>query len=102
MNWDSWEEPKKLFHRCSYRFDIDQRLRRNALLILRCHTFAHNSFQSGQTDPVLVLEKFANCTDTTVAQMVDIIIVSDAVLKMNVIVNGSKDIFLCNMLRIRS
>ena len=31
--------------------------------------------------------------------MVDIIIISDAVLKMNVIVNGSKNVFLRNMLR---
>ena len=90
---------EELFHCCCHRFDVDQRLRGNALLILCCHTLAHNSLQSGQTDSVLVLEKLSYRTDTAVAQMIDVIIVSDAVLKMNIIVDGSENVFLCNMLR---
>jgi len=90
---------KEFFHRSRHRFDIDQRLRRNTLCILSCHSLSYNSFQSGHTDPILVLQQFTNCTDTTIAQMVDIIIVTQTVFQMHIIVNGSKNIFLCNVLR---
>ena len=84
---------------CCYRFDIDQGLRRNRLCILCCHTLTYNSFQSGQTDTILVLKKFSNRTDTTVTQMVDIIVKSDSVFQMHIVVDRSKNIFFCNMLR---
>ena len=31
--------------------------------------------------------------------MIDIVIISNAVLQMNIVVNGSNNIFLCDMLR---
>ena len=58
------------------------------------HSFTDHSFHSGQTDTVLVLEQLAHSPDTSVAQMVDIVIVADAVFQMDVIVNGSNDICL--------
>ena len=88
---------EELFHSCSHRFDVDQGLWGNALQILSCHTFTNHTFHTGQTDTVLVLQKLTDSTDTTVAQMVDIIIISDAIFQMNIIVNGSKNIFLCDM-----
>ncbi len=63
------------------------------------HTLTDNSFQSGKTDSVLVLKQLADCTDTTVAQMVDVVFITQTVLQMHVIVNGSQDIFLGDMLR---
>ncbi len=90
---------KEFFHCCCNRFDIDQRLRRNSLRILSCHSFSYNSFQSGHTDTILILQQFTNCTDTTVTQMVDIIIISQTILQMHIIVNRSKNIFFCNMFR---
>ena len=80
---------KEFFHGCSHRLDIDQRLWRNSVLILCCHSFTNNSLQSGQTDSVLILEKLSNRTDTSVAQMIDIIIVTHSVFQMDVIVNRS-------------
>ena len=89
---------EKFLYRSLHRFDIDQYLRRYLLRVMSRHSLANHSFQTGKTDTVLVLQKLAHRTDTSVAQMVDIVVVSDTVLQMNVIVNGSKDIFLRNML----
>ena len=90
---------EELLHRSRHRLDVDQRLRRDIVLILRGHTLADRTLHSGKTDAVLVLQELAHRADTAVAQMVDIVVVSDAVLQMDVIVNGSNDIFLGNMLR---
>ena len=67
--------------------------------ILCCHSFAHHTLHSGQTDAELVLQQLANGTDTSVAQMVDIVHIAIAVIQMDHIVNGCKNIFQCNMLR---
>ena len=90
---------EELLHCCGHRLDVDQGLRRNAVLILCRHPLADNSLQSGKTDPVLVLEELSDRTDTSVAQMVDIVVISHAVLKMHIVVDGRKDIFLRDMLR---
>ena len=82
-----------------YRFDVDQNLRGNFFRIMSGHSFTNHSFHPGQTDTVLVLEQFAHSPDTSVAQMIDIVIVSDAVFQMDIIINGSQNVFLCNMLR---
>ena len=68
-------------------------------MILGGHTLPNDSLQSGKTDAVLVLKQLTYGTDTTVAQMVDIVVVSDAVLQMHVIVDGSDDILFRDMLR---
>ena len=90
---------KELFDSCSYRFNIDQGLCGDALRILSSHTLTYHSFQTGKTDTVLVLKQLADRTDTTVAQMVDIIWIADAAFQMHVVVDGSDDIFLRNVLR---
>ena len=82
-----------------YRFDVDQNLRRNLFRIMCGHSFTDHSFHPGQTDTVLVLEQLAHSPDTSVAQMIDIVFVSDAVFQMDIIINGSQDVFLRNMLR---
>lgn len=90
---------KELLHCCSYRFNIDKRLRRNRLCVLCCHSLTNYTLQSGKTDAVLVLKKLTYCTDTTVSKVVDVIIVSNAVFQMHIVVNRSKNIFFCNVLR---
>ena len=89
---------KELLHCCSDRFNIDQGLGRDAVHILSCHTFSYHTLHTGQTDTILVLKQLANGTDTTVAQMVNIICIADLAFQMHIIVDGSNDIFLCNML----
>ena len=90
---------EEFLHGSGHRFDVDQRLGRNSLQILGGHTLPDNSLQTGKTDPVLVLQQLTDCTDTTVAQMVDVVLAADAILQMHVIVNGSKNVFLGDMLR---
>ena len=99
MNCDSWEDPKNSFTAAVTGLMLISDCGENSFLILCCHPLADYSLQSGKTDPVLVLKKFSHGTDTTVAQMVDIIIISHAVLKMHIVVDGSKDILFCNMFR---
>ena len=62
------------------------------------HSLADNSFHSGKADAILVLEKFTDAADPSVSQMVDIVVVADAVFQMHIVVDGSENIFLCNML----
>ena len=90
---------EEFLHCCCYRLNVDQGLWWNTILILCCHSLTNNSFQSGQTDSVLVLKKFSYRTDTSVTQMVDIIIISHAILKMHVVVDRCKNIFFCDVLR---
>ena len=90
---------EKLFYRCLYRLNVNQYLRGNLIQIVSGHSFTNYPFHSGQPYSVLILQQFAYGTDTPVAQMVDIVIVSDAVFQMDIIINGSDNVFLCNMLR---
>ncbi len=62
------------------------------------HTLTNHSLHPGQTDAVLILEQFAYGTDTAVAQMIDVVIISKAILQMHIIIDGSDDIFLGHML----
>ena len=89
---------EEFLHCCGYGFDIDQRLGRDLLSIVCGHTLAYHSLHSGQTDTILVLQQFTYRTDTSVAQMIDIVIIAQTILQMHVIVNGSQNIFLGNML----
>ena len=91
---------EEFLHGSLHRLDVDQSLRRNLLgCIVRGHSLANHALQSGQTDAVLVLKKLSDAADTAVAQMVDIIIRTDAVLQMHVVVDGSQNVFLRNVLR---
>ena len=90
---------EELLHCCSDRLDIDQGLRCDVVLILGGHTLAYGTLHSGETDTVLVLKQLANRTDTTVAQMVDIVLITDTILQVQVVVDGSNDVFLGNVLR---
>ena len=56
-----------------HRADVDQGLRGDGLRILRGHAFAHHAFHTAQTGTQLVLDQLADLTDTTVAEVVDII-----------------------------
>ena len=90
---------EELFDCSCNRFDIDQGLRRNSVDVLCCHSFAYHTLHTGQTDAVLVLKQLTYGTDSTVAQVVDIIGISCAVFQMHVVVDGSENIFLCDMFR---
>ena len=90
---------EEFFHRSLHRFDVDQHLRGNLFRIMGGHPLANHSLQSGKADAILVLQKLSDRTDAAVTQMVDIVFVADAILKMDIIVDRSDDIFFRNMLR---
>ena len=90
---------EEFLNRGSDRFDIDQRLRGHCVRILGLHAFAHYPLHSGKADPELILKQLPNGTDPAVAEMIDIIIISDAVFEMHIVVYRSKYIFPRNMLR---
>ena len=89
---------EELLHRCSHGLYVDQGLRRNIVIVMRRHTLTDYSLHSGKTDTVLVLQKLTHRTDTSVAQMVNIVIVAQTILQMHIIVDGSKNVFLGNVL----
>jgi hypothetical protein len=52
------------------------------------HSFFDDSFKTADTDAELILEKFANCTDATVAKVVDVVASAKAVSKTEVVADG--------------
>ena len=56
-----------------HRADVDQGLWGDGLRILRGHTLADHALHTAQTSAQLVLDQLADLTDTTVAEVVDIV-----------------------------
>ena len=90
---------EELLYRRGNRLDINQRLRRERVQILCGHALPDYSLQPGKTNPVLVLQKLSHAADPSVPQVIDVIIIADTVFQMHIIVNGGKNIFLCDVLR---
>ncbi len=88
---------EKLLHGRCNRLNINQRLRGNAIHILCGHTLPDHPLHPGQSDPVLVLQKFSHSTDTPVSQMVNIICCADHAFQMHIIINRSNNVFFCNV-----
>ena len=64
---------EELLDRGHHRADVDQRLRRDRLDVLRGHALANDALHAGQTDADLVLDQFADGTQTPVAEVVDVV-----------------------------
>ena len=90
---------EEFLDRCCDRTDIHQALRCDFGDILCRHTLLDGTFHSGQTDTDLVLQQFADCTQSSVAQMVDVIGVADAVVQVQQVTDGRDDVRHQDMLR---
>src|SRR5690606_23301692 len=55
------------------RADVDERLRRDRLDVLRRHALAHDALHPGQARADLVLDELADGADATVAEVVDVV-----------------------------
>ena len=64
------------------RSNIHQRLRRCYLNVLNGHSFLNHTFHSGKTDTELILEQFSYSSQSSVAQMVDVISDSNAIIQV--------------------
>ncbi len=64
---------KELFHCCGNRLGVDHILRHQGIQIAQRQTLFHRTLYTYQANAELVFRHFANGTDTTVAEVVDII-----------------------------
>ncbi len=88
---------EEFLHRSRHRLDIDQGLGRNLVRVMGGHALAHHPLHPGQADAVLVLQKLSHGADAPVAQMVDVIVISKAILQMHVVIDGGDDVLLGHM-----
>jgi hypothetical protein len=65
--------PEELLDRRHDRPDVDERLRRDRLDVLRRHPLAHDALHAGETDSNLVLNELAHRTHPAVAEVVDVV-----------------------------
>ena len=64
---------KELFHCCGNRLGVDHILRHQGIQIAKRQTLFHRTLYTYQANAELVFRHFANGTDTTVAEVVDIV-----------------------------
>ena len=64
---------EELLDRRDHRADVDQRLRRDRLDVLRRHPLPDHPLHAGQADPDLVLDQLAHRTQAPVAEVVDVV-----------------------------
>ena len=81
-----------------YGTHVDEQLRSGFAYFLHRHSFTDYPFQTGNTDTELILQQFAYGTDTTVAQMVDVVGATDVVLHVEVVVYRCNDVFTGDVL----
>ena len=90
---------EELFDRRGHGTDIDKALRSYNVKILQSHTFADNALHTGEADAELILQQLADAADAAVAEVVDIVLLADAVSKAVEIVDGCKHIVNNDVLR---
>ena len=82
-----------------YRLNINKWLWRYSTKILCRHSLTDHSFHSWDTNSELVLKKLSYSSDTSVSKVIDIVLSTNTIFKVHIIINRSKNIFYCNMLR---
>ena len=90
---------EELLDRCRYRTDIHQSLRRSHLDVLNSHPLLDDSLHPGQTDSELILKQLAYGSQSSVAQVVDIVHVSYAVVQIQNVADRCNNVFYDNVLR---
>ncbi len=83
---------EELFNGSAHGADVDQFARANFVRILNRHTFTHHAFQTAQTNADLVLQKLANATQATVAEVIDIVFKANAIGQAQKVVDGGDDV----------
>ncbi len=94
-----WAGTEEFFDRCGHGADIYKALRSYDIKILQGHTLADNTLHTGEADAELILQQLADAADAAVAEVVDIVLLADAVSKAVEIVDGCKHIVNNDVLR---
>ena len=90
---------EELLHRRRDRLDVDERLRRDLAHVLRAHALPDHALHAGEADAVLVLQELSHGAEAAVSEVVDVIVEADALLQVQIVVNGCKDILAGDVLR---
>ena len=90
---------EELLDRRGHGTDIYKTLRSYDVEILQGHTLADNTLHTGEADAELVLQQLADAADAAVAEVVDIVLLADAVGKAVEIVDGCEHIVNNDVLR---
>ena len=91
---------EKFLYRRNNRSDIDEIVERDLLgILLKTDTLSDNTFHSCEADAELVLQQLADRTDTSVAEVVDIIDISHALTEVDEVAYTCEYIVDSDMLR---
>ncbi len=84
---------KELFHCCGDRLGVDHILRHQGIQIAQRQTLFHRTLYTYQANAELVFRHFANGTDTTVAEVVDIVHFAFTVTDIDELLHHFDDVF---------
>ena len=93
MNCESCELPKYSLTTARDRLRVDEVVRHERVDLLRhAHALLDRALHANQTDAVLVLHQLADRADAAVAEVVDVVDRSAAVLQLDEVTNGLEDV----------
>ncbi len=82
---------------CSYRPYIYQRLGSDDVDVLYGHPFLYDPLHPGKTDPELILQELTHTAQSSVAEMIYIIILTHFIAQIDEVIDGCYYIFLRDM-----
>jgi hypothetical protein len=94
MNCESWLVPKNELITDDRCFGIDQVGWCENLIVAHIHTLPDGAGHTGQPNAKLIVQLFANCTNTAVTEVVNIINFGTVVDQTNQIFDNGDNIFL--------
>ena len=83
---------EELLYRSRHGTDVYKALRRDDVEILKRHALSDDTLHAGEANAELVLKQLTHSADTAVAEMVDIVLLTDAVGKAVEVVDGSENV----------
>ena len=89
--------PEELLDARDHRTDVDERLRRDRLDVLRRHPLADDALHPGQAQPHLVLDQLTDRAQPPVAEVVDVVDLEagvTALVQPHHVVDGGDDVVL--------
>ena len=89
---------EELADRRRHRAGVDERLRGHLLAVVHRHPLLDVLLHPGETDADLILQEFPDRTETTVAEVVDVVDPTDAVGQADQVVDRGVDILFRNVL----
>ena len=83
---------EELTHGGHNRADVDQAVWRSAVGVLKRHALLDHALEAEQANPELLLDQLANCSNATVAEVVDVVGATVAVIERDQLLDDLEDI----------